>query len=131
MALLKLLKSRGHLARKLSFLEWITLCEAWWLLLFYYLVLRWMSSEHLTTSIYQISKKILDTSYSLIFAEKVHRLVGFASRLHLAPMTCLVKSLALQQILRTQNIPAQIRIGAQKIQGAMYAHAWIEVNEYQ
>ena len=31
-------------------------------------------------------------------------------------------------MLSNQNIPAQVKIGVQKIEGAMYAHAWVEVN---
>jgi hypothetical protein len=128
MVLWKSFKHKAHLARQLSLSDWLVVVEAYWLLLLFYLALCWMSYERLMILPLPTSKKIPNSSHALIFAQQMQRLVGFASRLHLIPMTCLVKSLALQKILCERNIPAQVRIGARKIQAAIYAHAWVEVN---
>jgi hypothetical protein len=48
--------------------------------------------------------------------------------LHLAPIACLDKSLALQRMLSRRKISSQIKIGVQKIQNETYAHAWVEVD---
>lgn len=40
--------------------------------------------------------------------------------------TCLERSLVLWWLLGRQGIPAQMRIGARKVQGKFEAHAWVE-----
>ena len=128
MVLLKSFKDKVLLARGLSLSDWLALVEAWRLLFFFQLVLYWISFERLMISIRPMPEIISDSSHTLIFTIKLHRLIGCASRLHLIPMTCLVKSLVLQKMLSERNVPAQVKIGAQKIQGTIYAHAWVEVN---
>lgn len=64
----------------------------------------------------------------LLLAKHNKRLVGYAARLHFFSKTCLVKSLALQKILNSREIPAQTQIGVQKTDGLFFAHAWVEVN---
>jgi hypothetical protein len=128
MVSLKSFKDNVLLARQFSISDWLALVEAWWLLYFFYLALRWMSYERLLSSTRPMLENSPEPSPMLIFAHQLQRLVGFAARLHLIPMTCLIKSLSLQKMLSKRNIPAQIKIGAQKIQGTIYAHAWVEVN---
>jgi hypothetical protein len=127
MGLLKSLKDKALLARQLSLSDWLVLAEAWWLLLFFYLALRWTSYEHLIIPDHPILEKSSDPPHALFFAQQLQRLVGFASRLHLIPMTCLVKSLTLQKILYRRNIPAQVCIGVNKTLAEIHAHAWVEV----
>lgn len=126
--MLKSFKDKAHLARQLSLLDWLTLAEAWWLLFFFYLAIRKISFERLLNQSLPISEKKTNPYHALIIAQRFQRLVGFASRLHLMPMTCLIKSLTLQKILSRQNISAQVKIGAQKIQAVIVAHAWVEVD---
>lgn len=128
MDLLKSFKDKTLLARQLSLLDWLILAEAWWLLLFFYLAIRRMSFERLLNPSLPISEKAPNSSHALIIAQRLQRLIGFASRLHPMPMTCLVKSLTLQKMLSGQNISAQVKIGAQKIQAVMAAHAWVEID---
>lgn len=128
MVLLKSLEHKALLARQLALSDWLVLAKAWWLLFFFHTALRWISYERLMTSANRIAGSSIEPPHILIFAQRLHRLVGFASRLHLIPMTCLIRSLTLQQMLIRRNIPAQVRIGVQKVQDAMYAHAWVEVN---
>ena len=128
MDLLRSFKDKARLARQLSPSDWLALTEAWWWLFYLHLALRWMSYERIAFSVRPISKNISELSDDLFIAQRLQRLVGIASRLYLIPMTCLVRSLTLQKMLNSRNISAQVRIGAQKIQGALYAHAWVEVN---
>jgi hypothetical protein len=129
MGLLKLLKHKIRLAQGLSLRDWLTLIEAWWRLLFFHLALRVTSYDRLDDSTRAADSSARRESGAQISAQKIRLLVGYAARLHLIPMTCLHRSLALQKILSERNIPAQIRIGAQKKQGSMYAHAWVEVDK--
>ncbi len=76
----------------------------------------------------QLRIRVPNSSQTLIIAQKMQRLVGFASRLHLLPMTCLMRSLALQRMLVKRNIPAQVCIGVNKTMAEIHAHAWVEVN---
>jgi hypothetical protein len=128
MVLLKLLKTKVLPAWQHSLLDWLVLAEAWWLLLHFYIALRWISFEHLMISTRSISEKVPNSSHTLTVAQQAQRLVGYAAQLHLIPMTCLVKSLTLQKILSRQNIPAQVKIGAQKIHDTICAYAWVEVD---
>lgn len=122
-----MLKQLTDKAIRLTLLDWLALMEAWWMLLFFHLGLLWMSYERLIISTHAKSETNPDATNALVIAQNVQRLVGFASRLHPIRMTCLVRSLALKKMLSKRNIHAHIKIGAQKIQNTMYAHAWVEV----
>ncbi len=57
--------------------------------------------------------------------------VSRAAAHHLLPMTCLPRSLALQRMLRSRGVAAELRIGVRKepvAGGGIAAHAWIEVD---
>jgi hypothetical protein len=127
MALLGLLKHKVELAQGFAWSDWMTLIEAWLRLFFFHLALLMMSYDRLIESTRQRDHEPEDLSHALMLAQHIQKLVGYAARLHLIPMTCLVKSLVLQKMLNKQNIPAQVKIGAQKIESAIYAHAWVEV----
>jgi hypothetical protein len=110
--------------RGLSLSDWLSLLEAWWALAVFYAGLRWMSYARLE----QFGRsRLIETSEQLPTARRLHRLVGWASRLHLFPMTCLVQSLALRWMLSRRGIDSQLKIGATKISGALHAHAWLEI----
>lgn len=123
-----MLKRLTDKATQLTLLDWLTLMEAWWMLLLFHLALFLMSYERLIISTHAKSETNPYSTNALIIAQNVQRLVGLASRLHFIQMTCLVKSLTLKKMLSKRNISVQIKIGAQKIQNIMYAHAWVEVN---
>jgi hypothetical protein len=127
MDLLKSFKHRFSLAWRLSWLDRLILVEAWWLLLVFYLALRWMSYERLTAPPRQPSKSTLASPTSLPLAQQLQRLVGYASRVHFIPVTCLTRSLTLQKILSRHNIPAQVCIGVNRTPAKFHAHAWVEV----
>ena len=58
--------------------------------------------------------------------ETVCRMVKAAGYYGFARPNCLEESLVLWYLLRRQYIPAALRIGVRKTQGAFEAHAWVE-----
>lgn len=128
MDLLKSFRPKARLVRQLSATDWQALFEAWRLLFFYYLALYMLSYERLLSMTGLRADGTPDLTRDLKSAQELRRLIQIASRLHFLPMTCLAKSLVLQKMLSKRNIPSLVRIGVQKVKGAMFAHAWVEVN---
>lgn len=118
-----LLKSLNRKMPELTASDWRALIEAWLRLFFYHYAPLTMSYDMMKNSAQRI-----ENSSAILRAQRIKQMIEYAARLHLARMTCLDKSLTLQKMLSKRNISAQIKIGAQKIEGAMYAHAWVEVN---
>jgi hypothetical protein len=58
--------------------------------------------------------------------EKTCRMVKASAHYSLGRPTCLEQSLVLWYLLRSQKIPARIRIGVRKAAGTFEAHAWVE-----
>jgi hypothetical protein len=121
--LLNSFRNKLRIARSLSFSDWLTLVEAWWGLLGYYLVLRKISYERLQSA-HGMSE---GSANSLPTAQRLHRLVVLASRLHVLPMTCLVQALTLRRMLGRRGVPSRLVIGAGKTPLGIHAHAWVEV----
>ena len=127
MALLKFLANRVHLARNLSSSDWLSLFEAWWILLGFHLALRWVSYERLQNLAPTAKSEFVDPVGLFSVARKYHTLVAWASRLHVLPMTCLVRSLTLQRMLSRRRMPAKAYIGVKKTADGIQAHSWVEV----
>lgn len=127
MGLLNSIKRKFFLGRNLSAADWLLLVEAWFVLFGFYLALRWMSYDRLNTFIFQDSKEIMNSSNSLIFAERLKQLVEISSHLHIIPMTCLVKSAALSWMLAQRGVSVELRIGVHKALTGVCAHAWVEL----
>ena len=125
----KSFKDKAFIAWQLSFSEWLLLAEAWWMLLAFSLVLRWVSYERLNTSTPPTTLEISDSSGCLAFAQRLQWLVGLASRLHLVSMTCMVRALTLRWMLIRRGIPVRLCIGVNKSKSlvGIHAHAWVEV----
>ena len=119
------LRHKARVARGLSFTDWLAFAEAWRALLVFYFALRWISYARLSAG----RDSRLENSSALMEARRLHRFIGWAARLHLLPMTCLVQSLALRWMLARRGIAAQLKIGAAKDPRGFRAHAWLEVNE--
>jgi hypothetical protein len=115
---------RLRLARKLSLSDWQALLEAWWAMLVFYWYLRWVRYERLAKTGFPGLK---EGSGQLSVAQRLFRLIGWASRLHFLRMTCLVQSLALRWMLGRRGIASEIKIGAMKTQAGIHAHAWVEI----
>ena len=124
---MKSFKDKARLAQRLSLSDWLILIRAWWMLLFFHLALKWVSYDRLKSSTRPVPVEIADSASVLLVAQKYQRLVLWASRLHVMPMTCLVKSLTLRWMLDRRNTPAQLCIGVTKTLNGIQAHAWVEV----
>jgi hypothetical protein len=127
MVLLISLKHKTRIARQLTPSNWLSLAEAWWVLLAFYLALRWTSYERLSKNDILTHTEGSNPASQLDVAQRLGRLVVLASRLHLLPMTCLVRALALRWMLARHGIPSQLRIGANKSLEGLHAHAWVEI----
>jgi hypothetical protein len=127
MGLLKSFKDKVFLARQFSLSDWLAFTEAWWLLSFYTLALRWISYERLMIPFRPTFEKGSDSSHALIVARLLQQLVGYAARLHPVAMTCLIQSLTLQKMLYKRSIPSRLNIGVNKTMAEIHAHAWVEV----
>ena len=127
MALWKSLKHKAQIARQLTLSNWFSLFEAWWVLLFFYLALRWKSYERLSKNDLFTRDELSNSASQLEFAQQLGRLVTLASRLYLLPMTCLVRALTLHWMLARRGLSVQLRIGANKSLDGLHAHAWVEI----
>jgi hypothetical protein len=56
------------------------------------------------------------------------RLVATAARHGVCKATCLRQSLVVWFLLRRRGLPAELRIGARKVEDRLEAHAWVESN---
>lgn len=52
-----------------------------------------------------------------------------AAFVHVRPVTCLERSVALREVLRCYGIAAELRVGVRKEGAALRAHAWLEGSE--
>lgn len=123
------LKHKAQITRSLSIGDWLTLAEAWWGLLAFYVAIRSVSFDRLNRAApvkpAERGRDIFET------AQHLQRLVHLASRLHLLSMTCLPRTLTLRWMLQRRHIPAQAQIGVTKTAQGFQAHAWLEVNGQQ
>ena len=101
--------------------------EAWWVLLVSHFALHWMSYERLSKNTILTRDELLNPTTQLDFVQRLGRMVYLASRLHLLRMTCLTRAIALRWMLAQRGIPAQLRIGANKFNDGVHAHAWVEI----
>jgi transglutaminase superfamily protein len=60
-------------------------------------------------------------------AERYAYWLDVAARRHVVRARCLHRSLALSGWLSQRGVPCELRIGVQKRQGTLAAHAWVEV----
>jgi hypothetical protein len=60
-------------------------------------------------------------------AECYARWLEIAARHHVVRAQCLHRSLVLHRWLRREGLPSELRIGVRKEDGALKAHAWVEL----
>jgi len=60
--------------------------------------------------------------------ERISRLVSIAASHHWLKIQCLERSLVLQRLLASAGIAAELRIGIEKVEERLRAHAWVEVD---
>ena len=67
------------------------------------------------------------TPQALAEAERLAQLASIAGRHGAWTNTCLRQALVVQWWLRREGLPAQLRIGAQRGEEGLQAHAWVEL----
>lgn len=73
---------------------------------------------------------LIPTAQAIQTAQQLARLVSIAAYYGPYRATCLRQALMLWWLLRWHDIDGQVRIGIQKVDEAMQAHAWVEVAGY-
>jgi hypothetical protein len=111
-------------ARALSLDDWLTLAQAWLLLL----ITDWGLRVLPFPRVQAFAAPDLPREHRALLPtiQRLHRLIDLAARHHLYPMTCLRRALVLQRIARVRGADARVRIGVRKDAGALQAHAWVE-----
>ena len=104
------------------------LAEAWLALLAADLVLRLVPIGRLQTRIMTPLPRASATEESgeRSRAQRACELVGIAARHHLYPMRCLRQAVALQWMLKRRGLTTVLRIGVQRGEAELHAHAWLE-----
>ena len=118
---LKLLK-----LRQLSGKEIRLLAEAWWALLLADLSLRVLPLPRVQRMLAgspspPSAKRDLDL-------QRTAWLVHVAARHHILPIRCLQRALALQRVLSKRGLVTDLKIGVQRRDGNLFAHAWLEAD---
>ncbi|HWF38395.1 MAG TPA: lasso peptide biosynthesis B2 protein [Candidatus Acidoferrales bacterium] len=73
-----------------------------------------------------VTERVCEASFGRVLA--IAKMQSSAERHLFFRPSCLEHSLALQWMLRRENIAAVMKIGARKQGGRFEAHAWVEVN---
>ena len=122
------LRQRVRTASDLSFGDWLTLIQAWVLSLAIDLGLRWLPFRKVRGFVENAARPA-DRRRETEPTEAIERtawLVQIAGRHHLYPMGCLRRTLALQWLLSRSGICADLRIGVERSEAGLVAHAWLE-----
>lgn len=96
--------------------------EAWWSLLVAEVGLRTGARRTLANAVAGV-----DGPADPTVGEPIARSIASAAAHHLWRVSCLPRSLALWRMLERRGIPARMRIGVRRAEGALAAHAWVEV----
>jgi hypothetical protein len=114
-------------ASTLSGRDWWTFAQAWVLLLIVQIGLRTLSFSRLRRFLgLEHAKPLESETDDSATADRIRRLVSMAARNHVVSMTCLPRALALEWLLRRRGISAELRIGVQRGDDGVVAHAWVE-----
>ena len=120
------MKHKIQTAFAFSFDDWVTLVQAWFLLLGFDLGLRALPFPRVQQFAAQVRNRRTNSDDTALVIRRLERVIDVASRYHLYPMTCLRQALALQLMLGQCGIASDLRIGVRKEDGALQAHAWVE-----
>jgi len=94
------------------------------------LVLRLRGFDGATRGIVPVSASAASKTLDSIDIEKVNQYVRWikaAARYHVVRARCLHESLTLHRWLRQDDLPSELRIGVRMEDGALKAHAWVEL----
>ena len=109
-------------------MKWL-LFESWMTLLAMDLRLRWQPFRHVRrlASAAQVESGPPEAGTGR--GEEIERIawcVAAAASYHIVGVRCLARSLALQRLLGRRGIPSRLRIGVDRRDGSLIAHAWVE-----
>jgi hypothetical protein len=102
------------------------LTEAWLLLAVNALRLRFRPTSTLAAALIPaetVTERSRDET-----ATELTLALGRAAAHHIVAMTCLPRALALRAMLAARGVASVLRIGVRRRDGAIEAHAWIEVD---
>lgn len=125
MAFWKLWKNKFSVLSQLNVIEWGLLFEAWVLMLFFYVQMRWFPPRDFAL---QSAQPISVSTLLMQKAERIQFLVELSSRLLPEFITCLHRALTLHWLLSQFGISSRLRIGMHRNLSLPSAHAWVEVN---
>jgi hypothetical protein len=117
--------SRLDKLRQLSLPEMRILAEAWLTLLWADLSLRFFPLPRVQR-ILAASPPRTGSPERPLSSERMAYLVDVAVRYQIRPVRCLQRALVLQRLLAKQGLETELKIGVQKRDGVLFAHAWLE-----
>ena len=123
-----LMSSRLQAAQSFSRRDWWILWQAWVMLLATDLGLRVLPFRRIRRYVATTPRDtptVVDGEV-LATVQRVRRLMDIAQRHHLYRMRCLTHALALQWMLGRRGIATELRIGVDRGDGGLSAHAWLE-----
>lgn len=126
--ILSRLGSKVHTAFALPRREWLTLAQAWVMLLAIDLSLRRFPFRQVQEFL-DLGRRNAGFCPEADPSAAIQRtvwLVGAAARHHFYPMRCLQRTLALQWLLGRRGIQVDLRIGVERDEAGLVAHSWLE-----
>ena len=111
---------------EISAADWFLFFQAWTWLLIFDLALRTRPFRRVLSL--AGSQSVNKPPNAQAATEQCLLAVERARHYHLYPMTCLRRSLALIKLLRQRGLRAELKIGVEKADGSLAAHAWVEVD---
>jgi hypothetical protein len=123
------MSDRLRVARTLTLTDWLAISEAWWTMLWFYVLIRTTSFERLNRPI--VLKHNSTPNNKTDLALHLQRLVHYTARMHLLAMTCLPRAFTLRHMLERRGISARVQIGVTRSPHGFHAHAWLEVDGQQ
>ncbi len=120
--------SKIRAALTLSTGEWGIFIKAWFLLIYFDILLRNQSyrriKKYLDDKAQGVSGANSGKAWEVI--RRNQRCVILAARNHIYIMGCLRQALALKWLLGRQGVPTEVRFGVRKEADQLLAHAWLE-----
>ncbi|MBN1304056.1 MAG: lasso peptide biosynthesis B2 protein [Anaerolineales bacterium] len=125
--MLKLPLGKLKRLRQFTLTEWALSLEAWWALLGFNLLIRFVPFDRIVR-VSQNNVDVHPTQSEPGGGKSIYEVIERVSRLHFLKMTCLVRSLTLSWMLSRRSIQSYLKIGARKTLSGLKIHAWIEIS---
>lgn len=119
-------RRRAAFAAGLGGRDWLALFEAWVRLAAVSLTLDRRAATELQPAADDGLAGFEEASTDRTTAERLHRLVAAAARLHVVQPKCLARAVVLRDMLARRGVSSWIRIGVMHERSGVSAHAWLE-----